>query len=291
MRICPDCGAQMDEQWKCRTCCRDIERLDGYLAFAPALAQSSTGFRREYFAELAALEEKSFWFRSRNRLIVWALRYYFPDATSFMEVGCGTGYVLAGIKEAFPEMQLCGSEIYTAGLGFAATRADNALLFQMDAREIPFKDEFDVVGAFDVLEHIEEDERVLQQLYRAVIPGGGIVLTVPQHPFLWSQQDEAACHARRYRRHELKQKVEAAGFKVKMTTSFVSLLLPFMLLSRLRGRVPEEYYDSMAELRLGPVMNSILDGIMNIERALTQWGVRFPAGGSLLLVAGKPRIS
>lgn len=288
MRICPDCGAPLDEQWKCRAGCRDIERLDGYFAFAPALAQSSTGFRREYFAELVVLEEKNFWFRSRNRLIVWALRCYFPDATRFLEVGCGTGYVLSGIKGAFPEMQLYGSEIYTAGLGFAAMRADNALLFQMDAREIPFKDEFDVIGAFDVLEHIEEDERVLQQFYRAVRPGGGIVLTVPQHPFLWSQHDEAACHARRYRRRELKQKVEAAGFEVKMTTSFVSLLLPFMLLSRLRGRVPEEHYDPMAELRLGPVMNSILEGIMNIERALTRWGIRFPSGGSLLLVAGKP---
>jgi SAM-dependent methyltransferase len=219
---------------------------------------------------------------------VWALKCYFPDAVSFLEIGCGTGYVLAGIKGAFPEMQLCGSEIYTTGLGFAAKRASNALLFQMDAREIPFKDEFDVIGAFDVLEHIDEDERVLQQLYRAVRPGGGIILTVPQHPFLWSQQDEAACHARRYRKHELKKKVEAAGFEVKMTTSFVSLLLPFMLLSRLRKRVPAEHYDPMMELKLGSRVNSVLESIMNIERALTQWGVRFPLGGSLLLVARKP---
>ena len=288
MRICPDCGAPLDEHWKCHVCCRDIEILDGYFAFAPALAQSSTGFKREYFIELAALEEKNFWFRSRNKLIVWALRSYFPDTASFLEIGCGTGYVLAGIKEAFPEIQLYGSEVYTAGLGFAAMRAGNATLFQMDAREIPFKDEFDVIGAFDVLEHIDEDERVLQQLYRAVRPGGGIILTVPQHPFLWSQQDKAACHVRRYRKHELKKKVEAAGLKVKMTASFVSLLFPFMLLSRLCRRVSEEHYDPMIELRLGSVANPVLEGIMSLERVLTQWGVRFPLGGSLLLVAEKP---
>ena len=286
--MCPRCCMCLEDNWACPNCHWEAVKLDGYLAFAPTLAQNNTGFRPEYFTDLAVLEEKNFWFRSRNRLIVWALGRYFSGAASFLEIGCGTGYVLAGIMSAFPGMQLFGSEIYTAGLGFSSARAPKATLFQMDACEIPFKDEFDVIGTFDVLEHIEEDECVLQQLYRAVRPGGGIILTVPQHSFLWSQQDEAACHARRYSKHELKKKVEAAGFEVKMTTSFVSLLLPLMLLSRLRKRVPEEHYDPMAELRLGSMVNSILEGIMNIERVLTQCGVRFPLGGSLLLVAGKP---
>ena len=64
----------------------------------------------------------------------------------------------------------------------------------MDARRIPFEDEFDVIGAFDVLEHIKEDEQVLVQMHRAVKSGGGIMLTVPQHMFLWSEQDVQAHH-------------------------------------------------------------------------------------------------
>jgi SAM-dependent methyltransferase len=59
-----------------------------------------------------------------------------------------------------------------------------AVLFQMDARKIPFESEFDVIGAFDVLEHIEEDEKALAQIFHAVLPGGGLILTVPQHRFL-----------------------------------------------------------------------------------------------------------
>lgn len=66
----------------------------------------------------------------------------------------------------------------------------------MDARRIPFEGEFDVIGAFDVLEHIEEDERVLGQLNAALRSGGGIIATVPQHQWLWSEMDTVSGHRR-----------------------------------------------------------------------------------------------
>jgi SAM-dependent methyltransferase len=186
--------------------------VNGYLSFAPEQARSSEGFQPHHFAELAQAEAGNFWFRSRNRLIIWALQRFFPKARNFLEIGCGTGFVLAGLAEANPNLEMSGSEIYSTGLGYAADRVKCAALFQMDARDIPFESEFDVIGAFDVLEHIEEDEAVLEQVFRAVTPGGGIMLTAPQHRFLWSQQDEYACHVRRYEAKELSNKVEKAGF-------------------------------------------------------------------------------
>ena len=66
------------------------------------------------------------------------------------------------------------------------------MLIQMDARSIPYTDEFDVVGAFDVLEHVEQDAEALSAMYRACRTGGGILITVPQHKFLWSAVDEYA---------------------------------------------------------------------------------------------------
>lgn len=289
MKVCINCGAILpDDNWVCTSCHWEATKLDGYLSFAPTLARGSEGFKQEYFSELAELEENNFWFRSRNRVIVWALGHYFPSATSFLEVGCGTGYVLSGINRSFPKIQLWGSEIYCTALEFAAARVENATLFQMDARKIPYENEFDVIGAFDVLEHIEEDKKVLQQIYRAVKPGGGTILTVPQHPFLWSQQDEAACHIRRYRKLELKKKVEDAGFRVERSTSFVSLLLPLMVLSRLCKRAHQDQYDPMAELKMGIFANTILENIMNIERVLIKWGIDMSVGGSLLVIAKKP---
>jgi SAM-dependent methyltransferase len=254
--------------------------------FAPELS-SDEGFKDAYFHELIELEARNFWFRARNRLILWALKSYFSGAKTFLEIGCGTGFVLSGVATANPSLGLSGSEISVAGLTYASRRIPSADFFQMDARAIPFVDEFDVIGAFDVLEHIEKDEVVLDQMYRAIRPGGGTLLTVPQHNFLWSRMDEHACHVRRYTAKDLAAKVHAAGFRVERMTSFVALLLPLMLASRTLQPAADEAYEPLAELRIGRLTNILLEKVMSIERLAIRAGLSFPAGGSLLLVARK----
>ena len=288
MKICFSCNCRFEAtDWQCPICQESPQLLEGFPAFAPSLAKANDGFEATHFDELAPLEAKNFWFRSRNQLIIWALNRYFPGVESFLEIGCGTGYVLSGLEQAFPGLRLSGSEIFSNGLNYAKGRVSRCNLFQMDARDIPFEEEFDVIGAFDVLEHIAEDERVLSEMYRAVRPGGGVILTVPQHAFLWSQADEHACHVRRYSAEDLRHKVQQAGFSVVRVTSFVSLLLPLMMLSRLRQRAPDKAYDPLAELKIGGFTNWVLGKTLDLERALIHMGLSFPAGGSLLLVARK----
>ena len=195
MKRCLACnGLYQPVMDNCPVCGKSPVWVEGFQAYAPALAHSGGGFESSYFSELARLEGKNFWFRSRNRLIIWALKKYFPNFQSILEIGCGTGYVLSGLSNAFTKATLQGSEIFTAGLGFAAKRLPSATFMQMDARNIPFAEEFDVIGAFDVLEHIEEDERVLEQAHVALKPLGLMLITVPQHAWLWSSVDEYACH-------------------------------------------------------------------------------------------------
>jgi SAM-dependent methyltransferase len=286
MKLCAMCGESLEQVTeRCGACFYEPENIGGHLAFAPELAHVNEGFEADYFPGLAEVEAGNFWFRSRNELIIWAVRRYFPAAENFFEVGCGTGFVLSGIRKALPALALNGSEVFSAGLSFAAERLPGVELFQMDARRIPFREEFDVVGAFDVLEHIEEDETVLLQMFQATKPGGGIILTVPQHRFLWSAVDDYSFHKRRYTRKELVNKLRRAGFRIVRITSFVSLLLPFMMLSRLMSQRSKDDFDPLAELEIGHYLNLTLEKIMGLERGLIEGGVSFPAGGSLLAVA------
>jgi SAM-dependent methyltransferase len=261
------------------------ERTGEVLSFAPEEANLDTGFARAAFAELASLEETSAWFRARSRLLVWALRRHFPTAQSLCEVGCGTGYVLSCLRGAFPALQLTGAELYAEGLEFARHRVPDATLLQLDARHMPFDREFDVVGAFDVLEHVDDDGGVLEGIREAVTPGGGVMITVPQHPGLWGPSDDYAHHRRRYTRRVLTSRMRSAGLRIERVTSFVTFALPLMAVSRLRARGEQTTYDPRQEHDDALRINPLLDALAAADFALIRRGVSLPAGGSLLAVA------
>ena len=289
MKLCLSCNVKFkNNNWKCPDCGYNPVKVNGFTSFL----SDQPSFRREYkvehYSNLIDLEAKNFWFCARNALIVWAMNKYFSEAKNFFEVGCGTGFVLTGLHSAFPGLKLAGSEIFIEGLQFASKRVAEAELMQIDSQELPFRDEFDVVGIFDVLEHIENDQPVLDELYKAVSPGGGIIITVPQHQFLWSYQDVAASHVRRYSSSELVKKVKKTGFEIIKMTSFVSLLLPVMMGMRYAVREPQSCYDPQSELKINSMLNSLLKLAMDLEVGLIRAGVCFPLGGSLLLIAKKP---
>jgi SAM-dependent methyltransferase len=289
MKRCLTCDARYPTSAsRCPHCRFAPVQVDGFEAYAPEFAHGGGGFKADYFAELARLEQGNFWFRSRNRLILWAIATYGSELKSFLEIGCGTGYVLSGISAAFPNVRLEGSEIFATGLGFAASRLQSVKLMQIDARKIPFYEEFDAVGAFDVLEHISEDELVLANLRNALRPNGLIFLTVPQHAWLWSETDDYAKHVRRYRSAHLHRKLETAGFQIVRSTSFVTFLLPAMIASRLLSRVRwGEKFDPTKEFLIPPVINSTFFRLLASEFALITRGVDFPVGGSRFVVAKK----
>src|SRR5919109_743270 len=252
MKLCLACRRNFSrEGWECPACGYEPPEQDGIRLFAAREAEAGDGFDERSFEHLPSAEVASFWFRARNRLVLWALETYFPHARSMLEVGCGTGYVLSGVASAFPQIRLVGSELFPDGL-----------------------------------EHIEEDQEVLAELHRAVRPAGGLLVTVPQHPKLWSPVDDYSRHVRRYVRRELVAKLNRAGFDLMRLTSFVTLLLPVMALSRLRQR-RSRGFDPLAEYRSPAFVDSALGCVMAAERSLIRAGVSLPSGGSLLAVASR----
>lgn len=260
---------------------------NGIPLFAPAFAMQNTSYNPEKFAELYDIEAAHFWFNYRNKLIIQSLKKHCQGFESFLEIGCGTGFVLSGIMQAFSDVRLHGSEIYVAGLSFTSKRVNDAVnLYQLNAEEIPFRNEFDVIGAFDVLEHIEEDVDVLRQVHGALTARGKVLLTVPQHRFLWSQTDVEACHVRRYTQKELASKLQEAGFKVIFKTSFMTFLMPLMFLSR-RGKRKPSTKESEIELNINPLVNHLCKMICTLENLAINYKIHFPFGGSLLMIAEK----
>jgi len=193
--------------------------------------------------------------------------------------------VLSRVADVFPSAQLTGSEVFTAGLAVARRRVPQAELCQLDARRIPFASHFDLVGAFDVLEHVDEDEQVLAEIRRALRSGGGLVLTVPQHAWLWSRQDELACHVAATRRPTSNRSScgglrDLASNLVRGAAAAPHVAVPPA--ARRRGRRGRQLGAAH-----GKVADAVLGAVMAVERALIRSGLRFPIGGSLLVVARK----
>ena len=247
---------------------------------------SKSPFPQSAFRYLAETETKHWWFRARNQAILWLMQSRMRGIHDFLEVGCGTGFVISGIARAFPELRLEASEYFEEGLVFARQRVPQCRFRQLDATAMEEENAYDCIGSFDVIEHIVADECVLSNFHRALCTGGGLLLTVPQHPWLWSEADDYAHHVRRYTEKELRHKVLKAGFRIDYCTSFVSLLLPLMTLQRLLSS--NHNYNPDDEFKISPLLNAALYQVMQLELALLGLGIRFPAGGSLLLMASKP---
>ena len=256
---------------------------EGIPCYAPERA--GRGFDRAAAAALAASKETHFWLRHRSRLIGWALDRHAPDARRGLDVGCGAGSVIRTLRRARPDLALDGADLSLAALGLAAQALPGVRLMQMDAAEAPLTAAYDVVGLFDVLEHIDDDAAVLAGARRMLVPGGRLILTVPRHPFLWSHLDALVNHRRRYRAADLVAKVRAAGFEVGAVVGYGALLLPLAYLARFAYPGARELRQT---LRIPPFLNTILDHVERFERALIRAPVRFPFGDSVMIVAAKP---
>ncbi|WP_407151419.1 class I SAM-dependent methyltransferase [Bradyrhizobium sp. ORS 86] len=251
------------------------------------MAYAQTGFDRLVFDELARHEDGHFWFEPRNRLLTGLAARFFPQAMHYLEIGCGTGVVLRSMVNSRTWSSIAGSELHPSGLSHAIRRlGDRAKFVQMDARRIPARNAFDLIGAYDVLEHIVEEELVISEVHAALTDGGGFIAAVPQHPALWSDADEAAHHVRRYRRGELERKLRAAGFDILFSSSYASVVLPLMAANRLRPRLRKPRGEAVAhELSVSPALNALLRTALNTEVSLTLSGWAWPVGGSRVVVA------
>jgi SAM-dependent methyltransferase len=296
-RLCPTCNAAdsirpsdrvWPMNWHCPACGHGLAIQSDIPLLAPELAESDTGFDPTTFDRLARIEETHFWFVARNELIVGLADQYFPTARRYLEIGCGNGAVLRAMAASRPWDTMVGSDLHPAGLIQARHRLPSVAEFvQMDARNIPAVNAFDLVGAYDIVEHVADDDAVLGALRRAVSPGGGAIIAVPQHPWLWSRSDEIGHHQRRYSVGELEGKLQRTGFEVVFSSSYTVVLLPLMTASRLIARARPQQAGAVInrEISVDGALNRVLTALLRSEVRLTLSGVRWSFGGSRIVAA------
>ena len=262
---------------------------NGIKCYHPNVAEDFGGYPDSGFDVTDNVEEGSFWVWSRTRLLKREVLRAVSGihGARFFEIGCGTGAFLRSLASD-SSLELLGSEIYLRGLRSATARNPNVEFIQLDATDIPFKSEFDAIGAFDVIEHIDDDVSVLCGIERALKSGGRLILTVPQHQFLWSSIDVFVHHRRRYSRKELLNKIESAGFHVEYVTSFVFILFPLMLISRyLRRKANATTANFDQQVHFNPFVNWRFDFFMRIDETMINLRWSLPWGGTLLAIARK----
>jgi SAM-dependent methyltransferase len=257
--------------------------------------EGAGGYDPSHFASLFAVEDRHFWFRARNRVIsvlVSQAAAGLPPGHRVLEIGCGDGNVLRFLERACPEAVLVGMDLYDEGLRYARRRTSSCHLVRGDVTQPPFGTTFQIIGMFDVLEHIADDRRILRDVWKLLGHRGTLLLTVPAHRYLWSYFDEAAGHCRRYRLDELQGKLAEAGFQVEYLTQYMAGTYPLVWLNRkVRPRVEARSLSSeelvQREIRIVPVLNEVLSFLLSWESKWVAKRRRLPIGASLLAVARK----
>jgi len=223
--------------------------------------------------KLAELEDDHWWYRERRHLLAKAISGLTPGrALDIGAAGGGNTRVLRehGWDAVALEYGADGAEV-AKGRGLPTLRSD--------ATKLPLADDsLDLVMAFDLLEHLHDDDAAVAEVHRVLKPGGTYLVAVPADPKLWSSHDEAVDHVRRYTRDGLLSLLDRGGFEIKDVRSWNVLLRPVVAMRR--------KVSSGSDLDdLHPIVNFGLRTIITAERYLP---VKQLPGVSLL-VRAQPR--
>ncbi|WP_237182252.1 class I SAM-dependent DNA methyltransferase [Roseomonas marmotae] len=232
-----------------------------------------------------AAEDRMWWYRAAHARVVAALRAR-PGRTALplLDAGCGTGGMLRRLSIALPGRALAGLE-YSPEAAARAARKSGAAVAAGDANALPYPDaRFGALVSVDVLCHRGVQEaRALAEFHRVLAPGGTLVLNLPAFEWLRSAHDTRVHNARRYTAAGATALLRAAGFEAIEARYWNSLLLPLMVAQRkLRSRAPDAASDVAP---FPPWLDATLHAATRTEAALARLGLRYPAGGSVLLTA------
>ena len=235
------------------------------------------------------IEDESFWFNHRNRIISLAVAQHPPEDKIIFDVGGGNGCVSSALQNrGFCPVLF---EPGLAGAKNAKKRNLKNVFCSVFNTDVVNEHSVGAIGLFDVIEHIEDDTAFLQQMHTTLKKDGLVYLTVPAYDFLWSAEDEYSGHYRRYTLEQLCHVLDSAGFDVVYATYFFWFIpVPAFLLRKIfSGKKTGVEEMTPERLKKGHVLPSYLAAVINTMLSLDSFvisrGKKLPFGGSILVTA------
>ena len=242
--------------------------------------------KKSEYARMAEHEQNYWWHLGRLEII----RTYMKRASrnrsnsAILNVGCGTGGTIDMLEKFGKVDNVDASDdaiAFVKELGYSD-------ITKVDGIDLPFKDKtYDVVGAFDVLEHIEDHKSALSEWKRVLKDDGAIVITVPAYQWLWSEHDVSLHHRRRYTVKSLMAVAAEAGLGPEKKSYAISFSLPLVAGFRFASKVFARKADSETSYVSVPrAINKLFTAFLKVEAKMRNT-VSLPAGTSVITILRK----
>jgi SAM-dependent methyltransferase len=236
---------------------------------------------RIVYQQMAELDDRHWWYRARRRILAELIRREanLPADARILEIGCGTGHNLSMLG-GFGHID--GLELDDEAAALSEKRLGRKVMRSPLPALAEVPGDYDLIGAFDVIEHIDDDTAALAAIATKLKSGGKFIMTVPAHPWMWTAHDVANHHKRRYSKAALRKLVEGSPMRLDKIGYFNSLLFPLAVAQRAASKLRSKDNGDVS-LPAAP-LNRSLEAVFASERYLVG-RLPLPPGLSLFAVA------
>ncbi|HEX4631920.1 MAG TPA: class I SAM-dependent methyltransferase [Chthoniobacterales bacterium] len=237
---------------------------------------------------MRAVEDRYWWYQALRQHVGNVIESSGANF-SLLDAGCGSGGMLAALRQRFPKAELSGIDAFERGVQLTTERGLGVRLMVASVHELPFPDNsFDFVLSLDVWSHVGVDDALAaHETLRVLRPGGRLILNLAAFEFLKGAHDHATDVVRRYMRPEVRALLEGAGFDIERLTYWNLSLMPPIAMARWLSRRRIARDEARSDFRpLPALVNTALKGIAALELSASRH-LSLPFGTSVLAVARK----